>query len=106
MYGRYKALILHPAGSIGSGVAARSEIIGTRWHVTDDGRDMRVTNGAPLYDTRAEAVHVAQLVIDQRESRLRARTGHCHAGIDCERCYSVSTCPQWEWDRQPAESHG
>lgn len=52
VYGRYKAVILHPAGSVGSGVAARSEVIGTRWHPTEDGRDMRITSGAPRYETR------------------------------------------------------
>lgn len=102
IYGRYKAVILHPAFGAHIG-KTRSEYIGTRWHPTEDGRDMRVTAGAPLYDTRDEALRVAKAVIDRREARLRARTGYCHAGVDCEQCECVSTCPQWEWDRQPTE---
>lgn len=73
MYGRFKAVILHPAFGAHIG-KTRSEFIGTRWHVTEDGRDMRVTKGAPLYDTRDEAVRVAQSVIDRRAA-IRARTG-------------------------------
>lgn len=68
-FGKYKAVILHP--SFGAAIGKhRTEVIGTRWHVTEDGRDMRVTKGAPLYDTRAEAVRVAQAVIDKRAARL------------------------------------
>lgn len=68
MYGKYKAVILYPpaVGAIGK---HRSEFIGTRYHLTQDGRDLRVSQGAPLYNTREEAIAVAQRLIE-----IRART--------------------------------
>jgi hypothetical protein len=67
MYGKYKAVIVTkqtvPPFNIGR---QRTEYVGTRYYVTQDGRDLRVATGAPLYDTREEAVRVAQALIDYR----------------------------------------
>jgi hypothetical protein len=66
--GKYKAVILHP--SFGAAIGKyRSEILGTRHALSEDGRDMVVIKGAPLYETRAEAMRVAQAVISRRARR-------------------------------------
>lgn len=73
LYGKYKAVIVTPqtAPPFNTG-RQHVEYIGTRYHLTQDGRDMRVTKGAPLYETRDEALRVAQAVIDARQARRAA----------------------------------
>jgi hypothetical protein len=62
-FGRYKAAIKHRNNIAGDYWKERVEFLGTRYCLTEDGRDTRVRHGAPLYDTREEALAVAQAVI-------------------------------------------
>ena len=72
-FGRYKAAIRHRTHLDNGAVHDRIEFIGTRYSVTDDGRDTFVTKGAPLYDSRDEALMVAKRAIEATEECSRRR---------------------------------
>lgn len=72
-YGRYKAAIKHRHELPNGAVRERTEFVGTRYAVTEDGRDTFVRKGAPLYDTRDEALAIAQRAIDATHECSRRR---------------------------------
>lgn len=60
----YKPVVVHPGG--------RTEVVGLRFRLTEDGRDMRRASGR-RFEVRSDAIAYAQKIINNREKHRAER---------------------------------